>query len=308
MAFNYTKYALFSTQMYWEEGTGGLNDGDNFKVGNDSTGGVGVTKGAMRFQNVTIAQGITVNDAVIYIWVSSKAGSNIKIKCYGIDEDNTAAFSGNPLGRAKTTDTGLLDDTIPSTGQWRSIGVSAPVNEILARGGWSSGNAMGFILEDNGSSVDSWILDPTTNFKSLLLIRLNALPNFTPTPTSLAPPIFPVDSKYGIKIALTNVIKEISKKLFFNSNQKEPKILKQGKSEGEIIFHTVPYIPMGIGWYEDTDGTKHTATARLVSANSDFSSISSFQGTLYITDNFLNLSPATGKKAYYYIFIDPLLT
>mgnify|MGYP001595117174 CR=1 FL=1 len=303
MAYNYTAYSLFSTESYWRENT---SDANEFIVGN-YTGGL-VTKGAMRFSNVTIPQGTTIIAAELFIWVGSKAGTNIKIKLHGIDEDNTAAFSSSPFGRAETTDFSLLDDTIPSTGQWRTIGAVSPIQEVINRAGWTSGNALGFIVRDNGSAADSWILDTQANQKSKLFIRIAALPNFTPASTSLAPPIFPVDSKYGIKIAVTNVLKEVSKKLFFNSNQKEPKILKQGKSEGEAIFHTVSYIPMGIGWYEDTDGTKHIATARLVSANSDFSSISSFQGTLYITDNYLSLSPATGKKAYYYIFIDPLLT
>lgn len=297
MANNYTKYALFSSQSYYWEFEGG-SSADEFEVGNDID--FGVSKGAMRFQNITIPQGTTIDAAGLFIHNGQSSGSNIKIKLHCIDEDNTAAFSGSPFGRPETTDFSLLDDTIPSTGQWRPIDAKVPIQEVLNRSGWASGNALGFIVRDNGSGSNSWIFDGLGGTNSLLFIRLAALPDFTPDPTGILAPSFPKDPAYGIKIANGDVKKTATNKLFYFSGKKEPKVLRQIKFDASItnFQHGLPYTPCAIGWYEDTDG-RHMCAGY-------FSGIDAGAGLLYVGTEAATIIPITGKTAYCYIFVDPL--
>lgn len=297
MATNYNAYYLFSTQMYWWEYNGG-DTGTAFQVGNDAV--FGVSKGAMRFENITVAQGTTVYDAQIFIWVGLKSGSNIKIKMHGIDEDNTSAFGSNPFGRPQTTAYSLLDDSIPSSGQWRSINATDSINEILARSGWASGNAMGFAFQDNSSSADSWIFDASSNHGSLLFIKLAADPDFTPTPTGVLAPSFPIDPKYGIKISNINAKTATSKQLYYFSGKKELQTLKRLKLTETVpqTHHTLPYLPCAIGYFEDANG--------MHMAGSYLSQFDVGVGTLYVNNEYVFIYPGVGKFAYVYVFIDPL--
>jgi len=112
---------------------------------------------AIRFSNIYIAQGQTVTGAD-FEWrnVTTTSGSDIKFKIYGIDQDNTSSFSdyGNANGRPKTTAVRTKTQS-PITSEfnfgddWKDL-----VQEIVNRPGWSSGNAMGFVFNDNGSATD----------------------------------------------------------------------------------------------------------------------------------------------------------
>jgi len=132
-------------------GTGGIIVGDSGGSADD---------GAIRFHNVYVPQGSTIYSARIRFWVWEKgAGSgNLFFKCFGMDEDNTADFSSYPLGRPDTTahiDPGQI--TIPSANSYLNINVPDIVEEIVGRGGWSSGNAMGLKFYEEGSSNnDVW--------------------------------------------------------------------------------------------------------------------------------------------------------
>jgi hypothetical protein len=134
---------------YWGVNTFILN---GRKDGNDRDG-------AFRFTNVTVAKNATISSANIYCYVQYKGGSTtaLKYSIWGIDEDNTASFSGSPMGRTKTTATNSRETSMNiSTGTYFGVEVTNQVQEIVNRSGWSSGNAMGFIIEDNGSDNDTW--------------------------------------------------------------------------------------------------------------------------------------------------------
>ena len=114
--------------------------------------------GAFRFTNVTIPQGTTVSSANLMCYAQYRGAvtTSLKYKIWGIDEDDTASF-GNPMGRAKTTATDTRQTSMSySPPFYFGVDVHNEVNEILARGGWSSGNAMGFIIEDNNSDDGCW--------------------------------------------------------------------------------------------------------------------------------------------------------
>jgi len=111
------------------------------------------TGSAIRFDDVYIAQGQSVT-AADFEWrhVTTTSGADIKFKIWGIDQDNTDSFNdyGDASGKPRT-DAYREKTQSPGTNfnfgdDWRSL-----VQEIVNRGGWSSGNNMGFIFNDNGS-------------------------------------------------------------------------------------------------------------------------------------------------------------
>lgn len=114
--------------------------------------------GAFRFTGLDIPQGTTLSSADISCcaqWVGPLTTS-LKYKIWGIDEDNTATF-GNPMGRDKTTavDARQTSMNIPA-GSFFGVEVKDQLQEIINRAGWSSGNAAGFIIEDDGTDEGCW--------------------------------------------------------------------------------------------------------------------------------------------------------
>jgi len=121
-------------------------------------------EGAMRFINVGLAknQGI-VSATWIINGVNVTGNQTIRHRLYGIDEDNTANFSDNPFGRSKTTASDNFGYTCGSAPATINVGVTGIVQEIIGRNGWSSGNAMGFILKAEGTNSDNNTYITTTS-------------------------------------------------------------------------------------------------------------------------------------------------
>lgn len=138
---------------YEYSGFGGAYNTGLWSVGRD-TGGLEVLKGAMRFGNVLIDQGTTIASATINIIASSRTGSgNILLKCYGINEDNTVTFNTGTAATARSKTTANVTNTSNiSAGSSFNFDVTALVQEVINRAGWVSGNVIGFIMDDNGTS------------------------------------------------------------------------------------------------------------------------------------------------------------
>lgn len=104
-----------------------------------------------RFQNVDIPQGSTINSAVLKLQMAdydcALGGCNNDI--YGVDADDTSTWGAGykPSSQAKTTATLAWDETTTGTWTARSHDVQAIVQEIVNRGGWSSGNSMSFLVD-----------------------------------------------------------------------------------------------------------------------------------------------------------------
>lgn len=159
------------------------NDGDKRSGGawtyteNDIESGdsLGTHTVGLRFSGVGIIQGSTINSAILKGYtagVSGQSGSEIvRIKIYGIDEDQTADFTSDPTGRPKTTANADWDfEPSVSISSQTSGSIVSLVQEIVDRGGWSSGNEMGFLLEDDGSDTVAQVWyayngDPTKDFE-----------------------------------------------------------------------------------------------------------------------------------------------
>jgi hypothetical protein len=143
-------------------GTGDLFFGES-GFGGDYTGG-------LRFTNVTISQGTTITSAKISM--KSYGGTvNLRTKIYGIYEDNTASMSSDPTGRTKTSANTDWDLDNPSSGStYDTSDITSIVQEIVNRVGWSSGNAMGFlILDDTSSDSSQWYDYEEDNANAALL-------------------------------------------------------------------------------------------------------------------------------------------
>lgn len=140
-------------KCYAYEDSGGYNTGF-WAVGNHSI--FGVEKGAIRFapSGVQLSQGQSIYKAFLDLLVAGREGTGqVSTKIYGIDEDNTGDFNaGTPATARSKTTASITTTNNQSPGENFGGNVTAIVKEIIDRGGWSSGNKLGFIMEDNGTT------------------------------------------------------------------------------------------------------------------------------------------------------------
>lgn len=142
------------------------NDATWYEDGNDANGNIlGRHSGqandvAVSWDNVTIPQGSTISSATVELFMAASNGiSNIETRMQGFDVDDVAVFgaSNRPSQIAQTT--ALVDRTYTfaddfSAGSFLSCDdASEIIQEIIDRGGWASGNALGVVLKDNGAAA-----------------------------------------------------------------------------------------------------------------------------------------------------------
>ena len=103
----------------------------------------------VRFPNVTVPQGATINSATLTVDVPSTAGDTpAGVTWYGELATNAAAFTttaSDITNRARTTATTVWSGTNIGTGD-KALAVTSIVQEIVNQGGWASGNAMALLL------------------------------------------------------------------------------------------------------------------------------------------------------------------
>jgi len=140
------------------------NNNNSVMAGNN--GGT-TASGAIRFASVN-SSAITSAWLNIYVGYKGAGSGNMKIQTFGIDEDDTAAFSGSPMGRSSTTAVNNQDVSVPPVGEYLGIDVKSQVDEIRARPGWSNGSAIGFKIYDNSSPNDVYIHDYGNSYLRLV--------------------------------------------------------------------------------------------------------------------------------------------
>ena len=138
-------------------------------------------QGALRFGSVSVAQGATITSATIDITCIARTdgGSNTKFKVYGIDEDDTAAFENQPMGRDKTSAVTTMDQDIIPIGEAFGINVKDQVQEIVNRNNWENGNDMGFLYFDNGTPDGNYMEDNDSGTYPLLTIVVTGTGSIT---------------------------------------------------------------------------------------------------------------------------------
>jgi hypothetical protein len=107
---------------------------------------------AVRFTSVSVPAGATINSAKLTFQKWWTQSYNLVSKVSGIDEDNTADFSSDPMGRAETTakvDWDANQSWVADT-EYDTPDLTTIVQEIVDRGGWADGNSMGFFIKDDG--------------------------------------------------------------------------------------------------------------------------------------------------------------
>jgi hypothetical protein len=116
-------------------------------------------KSGMRFQNVTIPKGATIDTAYFQIYSENQqsgSGTNTIIK--GEDVDDAAAFSTKENYDARSRTSASVDWDITATwseSTWQdSPEIKTVIQEIVNRGGWSSGNDLVIFWEDDGTSTE----------------------------------------------------------------------------------------------------------------------------------------------------------
>lgn len=112
---------------------------------------------ALLFENLPVTRTETISSAVMDFSVTLKGSNNdVKMRTYGIDEDNTSSFGGYPLGR--TTTSAYKEQAQSSAGTPFTFGINVidMFNEVRTRGGWASGNNMGFLMFDNGTTTGAY--------------------------------------------------------------------------------------------------------------------------------------------------------
>lgn len=276
-----------------------------FGVGNNST--YGQMHGAVRFPSIPLNRNQFVTDARLHLFAGATEGAGdgnaLKVRLRGIDEDNTANFSSDPLGRSETDAEYIEQKTIPPGGGYGighfDMAAKNLVNEIIARGGWNYGNAMGFKIFDNGSTSGHHIWD--SGEKAVLDLWLSAEPDLTPTPVSIAAPTFPVLTHYGIRVSAPGVdVKTATEsQLFFTSRKKELRVKEERVILNQDAFaHGLAYAPCVLGFYTDSSNL-----VRIMNYPSNRFSVEPFIGVDSVN---VNLFPVPNKPAYVYVFIDPL--
>lgn len=140
------------------------NDNSYLEIGREGSTGY---NGAIRFMGVNVSSGDTISYAKIQLvtfWKTGSEPSYFRWVNYGIDEDNTSSFN-DPMGRTRTSATSTQTRTVPvNTGDTVEIDAVNMMNEIKSRGGWSSGNAMGFLMFEQDSNNDAAIAAGTNSY------------------------------------------------------------------------------------------------------------------------------------------------
>lgn len=134
---------------------------------------------AVRFTGVGIVPGSTIDSAFLKFTAQFTDTNNGKTKVYGIDEDSTADLSTDPTGRSKTTAAidwdinGVTNNTVYTSPDIKTI-----IQEIIDRAGWASGNAIGFLVEDDGSVSDHFFHSYDGDPNKAPLLEINyTIPN-----------------------------------------------------------------------------------------------------------------------------------
>lgn len=107
-----------------------------------------------RFLAIAVPQGSTINTATFSYKFTTTSNDDLYADVHGEDQDNPGTFTtgaSNISGRVQTTASATIS-TASGGVDWQTVDVASIVQEIVNRGGWSSGNAMVIIIDVTNSS------------------------------------------------------------------------------------------------------------------------------------------------------------
>lgn len=269
-----------------------------FAAGNEG----GYNDGAIRFTGVAIPQGADINRVGLYMADSILDGSGtIRLTFSGVDEDNTTDFSGNPLSRPRTTTT--TNSSTDAGASFWDVDITGIVEEIVGRAGWSSGNALAIVAEDNGSDSGCKIGDnPAVGSNTMLSVRMTN-PNLKPTPVSQNTDDLPASTDYGIKISYpgVSVLTATEDQLYFTTRKKVFKVFMQGNvttsGAEQTIQHDLGYVPTA-NCFALSGGKRYVLPQINYGGGGNV-------GFYNLDDTYLYIYAGSGVQVYYYIYLDP---
>ncbi len=115
----------------------------------------------VRFNNITIPKNAIITNAELVFQVDESGSGSVSVDIHGQNSDNAPTFSyttNNISSRTKTSASTSWDD-VPNFdigNSVRSPNVKGIVQEIVNRGGWSSGNSMVFIIANKSGSTSDY--------------------------------------------------------------------------------------------------------------------------------------------------------
>lgn len=170
-----SKYMAFEGSLWGYDSSQGWYFGNNLPS-------FGAEKGAIRFgpSGIALTQAQSIYKATLNLYIGYRTGSGqVKGIVYGIDEDNTGDFNAGTPATARTkTTASTTTTTTASLGNTLSIDVTSQVQEIVNRAGWSSGNKMGFIIDDNGTTASNNYGENTTSQSTLDILISNTIASY----------------------------------------------------------------------------------------------------------------------------------
>lgn len=271
---------------------------------------LGAFAGMIRFPTIPIAQGTSINYAALYFYFNTVGSSgNLKVKVYGVAEDNTGVLTGDPWARTLTSAVTAYNNARPNSGTYDDFVVTSQVNEILARGGWSSGNAMAFRFNDDTSDTNVWGADAHTG-NTYLLIRTSPEPTFFPAATTVDPTGLPAIENIGIRISQPGIDVKLATEdqLYFTTRKKElhakqelQKIIPTSGYSFTKINHGLPYAPVVLGY---ASGPKYTFKLNRYFSGATDPISEGIKGFILSTSTQIWIS-ASGLVRYY-TFLDPI--
>jgi hypothetical protein len=275
-------------------------------------------KGAMRFTNVIIPRGTSVNFAELAMYVGLREGAQpVKFKIWGIKETNVNTFSTGggdyPFPKTKTNAyvTGQFDSGF--YGQYKRIGVNGIINEIVGQSGWSSGNALAFLIEDDGTVTDKGN-QYIASIDTVLSVRVNTEPNFYPTPGSVAAPTFPAAKNHGIRFVApgNNVLtsEDTPEITTFTTKRRCDFIKTEGVITTQagveyLIAHGVTGKPRAEIYFMSSTGSQRFRAPRVfppVQSGAD-----RVDGKVNVDSTYIRITTSVACNVYYRIFLDKIV-
>ena len=131
-------------------------------AGTNTTNGTNLNANAashiigLRFTGVTVPAGSTINAAYLTVNITSGSYDDPDVTIRGGNEANPAAFTtatNHLTDRSKTATSVAWSASNVGAGSRNTPDLATLVTDIIALGGWASGNAMAFYITGSGSSA-----------------------------------------------------------------------------------------------------------------------------------------------------------
>lgn len=147
----------------------------------------------LRFASVPVPAGVSITDAHIEFVVDEATSGATSLTIHGQAADNPGTYSltAYDLTNRPNTSAAVAWPNVPA---WNTIGqiqqtpnLAAIVQELVNRPGWSSGNAMAFVIQGTGTRTAE-AFEGTTAPRLIIDFATTPVPTNTPGPTNTPAP------------------------------------------------------------------------------------------------------------------------